>query len=97
MDEWKSLFVPGATGSEGGSILADEEYKESCRITLEKCERYYAITCGVYGSMVHTAFADARNYHSIYDAMKKDLQEFIDSDSTEEENVEFYERFCDTY
>ena len=36
-------------GSEGGTIIADEEYKESCRITLERCERYDAITCGVYG------------------------------------------------
>ena len=45
---WISIHKPGAIGSEGGNVLADEEYKDSCRITLEKCERYYAITCGVY-------------------------------------------------
>ena len=33
----KLVFKPGETGSENGTILKDEEYKESCRITLEKC------------------------------------------------------------
>ena len=28
--------------------LPCEDYKESCRITLDRCERYDAITCGVY-------------------------------------------------
>ena len=46
---WNSVLIPGETGSENGTIIADEEYKNVCRITLEKCERYYAITCGVYG------------------------------------------------
>ena len=46
---WKSLYIAGATGSEGGIVFSDEEYKKSCRITLEKCQNYYAITCGVYG------------------------------------------------
>ena len=44
---WNSVLIPGETGSENGIIIADEEYKNVCRITLEKCERYYAITCGV--------------------------------------------------
>ena len=42
-----SVLISGQTGSENGIIIADEEYKSVCRITLEKCERYYAITCGV--------------------------------------------------
>ena len=41
---WNSVLIPGETGSENGIIIADEEYKNVCRITLEKCERYYAIT-----------------------------------------------------
>jgi len=52
---WDNIYQPYQTGSEGGLIIADEEYRDSCRITLEKCERYYAITCGVYGGMMHTA------------------------------------------
>ena len=49
---WIRLSATGTAGSEGGVVIADEEYKNSCRITLEKCEKYYAITCGVYGAMV---------------------------------------------
>ena len=55
---WNDIYKPNSIGSEGGTIIADEEYKESCRITLERCERYDAITCGVYGCMMHTAFCD---------------------------------------
>ena len=47
-------FIMNDTGSENGIILRDEEYKGSCRGTLEKCPKYYAISCGVYGGMVHT-------------------------------------------
>ena len=51
---WDNIYKPNSIGSEGGTIIADEEYKESCRITLERCERYDAITCGVYGlSLIH--------------------------------------------
>lgn len=59
---WIRLSATGTAGSEGGVVIADEEYKNSCRITLEKCEKYYAITCGVYGAMVHTAFTDSNHY-----------------------------------
>ena len=46
IDMWDDIYKPNSIGSEGGTIIADEEYKESCRITLERCERYDAITCG---------------------------------------------------
>jgi hypothetical protein len=48
----------GNTGSEGGRILLDDEHPEGARITLEEgvsCATF-AITCGVYGWMVHTRF-----------------------------------------
>lgn len=61
-DWWDTLHDENPYGSEGGIILLDEEYHQSCRITLEKCERYYAITCGIYGSMVHTVFSDQEHY-----------------------------------
>ena len=45
---WKVLTEElNQIGSEGGKILKDEEYKGQCRITLERCIRYDAITCGV--------------------------------------------------
>lgn len=50
---WETLCKPGATGSEGGLVLEDEEYDGECRITRERCEKYDAITCGVYRDMVY--------------------------------------------
>ena len=73
----------GQTGSENGCIVADEEYKSSCRITLEKdCRGIpYGITCGIYGLMVHTTYAgDEGEATQMYEEMKVDLQLFIDSD-----------------
>lgn len=63
---WDNIYQPDQTGSEGGLIIADEEYRDSCRITLEKCERYYAITCGVYGGMMHTASCNSTQYQETY-------------------------------
>lgn len=89
---WKTLYHEGETGGEGGMILADEEYRESCRITLEKYPQYYAITCGIYGSMVHTAFCGV-NFQSVYEEMKAELQQFIDKDPSESEKFQFYRYF----
>ncbi len=94
---WKSLYTADTKGSDGGIIIADEEYKNSCRITLEKCEKFYAVTCGVYGAMVHTAFSDSENYQALYDEMKKELQEFIDTETTEKEELDFYDHFCSKF
>lgn len=86
IDMWDNIYKPNSIGSEGGTIIADEEYKESCRITLERCERYDAITCGVYGCMMHTAFCNKSHSQEVFDNMKKDLQEFIDKDTTADED-----------
>lgn len=95
---WINLpFNPGEKGSENGTILKDEEYKRSCRITLEKCPCYYGITCGVYGSMVHTAFAGESDYEAKYEAMKRELSDFIDRDMNEDEAIDFYEYFTMKY
>ena len=94
---WNSVLISGDTGSENGIIIADAEYKNAWRITLEKCERYYAITCGVYGAMVHTAFTDSEHYKDMYDNMKRGLQEFLDRDTSALEEEEFYEQFTEKY
>ena len=90
---WKNKYTVGSTGSENGEILYDEEYKGACTITLEKCEKYYAITCGIYGGMMHTAFSDSKHFQEMYDAMKKDLQEFMDKDTSADEESAFYDAF----
>lgn len=94
---WKNLYIEGAIGSENGIILEDEEYAALCRITLEKCPKYFAITCGVYGAMMHTAFCGPDNCKNIYNAMKSELQAFIDRDTTEDEEYQFYEEFTRKY
>lgn len=94
---WKSIFVVDTIGSEGGIIVADEEYNKSCRITLEKCEKHYAITCGIYGAMVHTTFSDFEYYQIKYDTMKKELQDFLERKATIEEELDFYDYFCNKY
>lgn len=94
---WDNLYIEGDVGSEGGEVILDEEYKASCRITLEKCKRYYAITCGVYGAMVHTAFSNVDSCFKLYDTMKNDLQEFIDKSANEEEEIAFYAEFTLKY
>jgi hypothetical protein len=53
----------GARGSEEGTILLDEEHDLGARITLEReCRKIpFAITCGIYGWMVHTTYASSRD------------------------------------
>lgn len=89
---WENIYIEGAIGSENGLILEDEEYANSCRITVEKCPHHFAITCGIYGAMVHTVFC-GENYKEIYDSMKKELQDFIDRDTTVDEEHQFYNDF----
>ena len=35
LQEWM-----GKRGTENGIVIKDEEYKQACRITLEKCKQY---------------------------------------------------------
>lgn len=94
---WNNIYESNSVGSEGGIIIADEEYKNACRITLERCERYDAITCGVYGSMVHTAFCDSSRSQEVYSNMKHDLEDFINKDTTSMEEERFYDKFISKY
>ena len=60
---WR-LFRDGATkgqtGSEKGTIVRDLEHSGGARITLERDTPTvaFAITCGIYGWMVHTRFLE---------------------------------------
>lgn len=70
----------GQTGTEGGVILDDDEHDGGARITLERgCLRApFAITCGVYGWLVHTRFlADDETAQYAYIAMKSALDGII--------------------
>jgi len=83
----------GQIGSENGMIINDEEYKNSCRITIEKdgCTAPFSITCGVYGLMCHSVFSKSEiDVKSKYEDMKLELQEFIESN---EDDYDWCEMF----
>ena len=94
---WKDGDLLGKEGSEGGQVVKDEVYEKGCRITLEKCPHYYAITCGVFGAYCHTTYVSEKDAYALYEAMKSELQVFMDKETTEEEEIEFYEQFCEKY
>jgi len=98
----------GAAGSEDGVIMRDDEHANGARITLERDSTIapFAITCGIYGAMVHTRWfsSEAQAQHD-YDAMKQALdaiirgplendQNFTAGTKTSSEAIEeFVERF----
>lgn len=53
----------GQRGSEDGTIVRDEEHADGARITFERDGRIapFAITCGIYGWMLHTRFFDSES------------------------------------
>jgi hypothetical protein len=66
----------GTAGSESGITLADDEHGDGARITLERDTRSapFAITCGIYGWMMHTRwFGDEAQARRDFDAMKHAL------------------------
>jgi len=87
----------GTTGSENGTIIKDEEHPQGARITLEKNGHTpYSITCGIYGSMCHTAFAgDFDKAAELYEAMKQEIDRFLSADDIDwlEWATRFTERF----
>ena len=61
-------------------MVADEEYRGACRITLERdvSSGIAAITCGIYGWMMHTRhFSDLDAARQAYDTMKIDLARIV--------------------
>ncbi|MGJ5140842.1 hypothetical protein ACQR1V_22855 [Bradyrhizobium oligotrophicum] len=79
-------FVQGRTigqsGSEAGVILLDEEHCEGARITLERDGGVapFAITCGIYGWMVHTRFfSEKEDARRAYEDMKQALDVIVQS------------------
>jgi len=82
-------FDGGPRGSEGGVVVADEEFRGACRVTLERdvsSRTAAAITCGIYGWMMHTRrFSNLDTARHAYDAMKIDLARIVDQIPLEDE------------
>lgn len=82
-DSWYSAeegATIGQQGSEQGMIERDEEHALGARITLERKTSVapFAITCGIYGWMMHTRYLDDQaEAEAQYDAMKSSLDELL--------------------
>ncbi len=82
-EDWSAFdggVSPGTPGSECGTIIRDEEHSWGARINLERDSRIspFAITCGIYGSMVHTRFLGSESEATTaYKAMKLRLVEIM--------------------
>jgi hypothetical protein len=79
-------FEDGATlglpGSEEGIVVRDEEHVLGARITLERAASVapFAITCGIYGWMMHTCFLSSEpEAESQYDQMKNSLAALLEA------------------
>ncbi len=99
MREWLA-FDHGATlgkrGSEGGVILTDEEYPSGARITLERDGTIapFSITCGIYGTLVHTRFFSRQDEaRAEFAAMKVELARLADDGVDAAALERFVERF----
>jgi hypothetical protein len=80
------IFDSGATlgqvGSEQGVIVHDEEHPFGGRITLERAAHVapFAITCGIYGWMMHTRFFGYQDEaEGQYDSMKIALATLLEA------------------
>jgi hypothetical protein len=88
----------GQHGSENGIILRDEEYIDQARVTLER-DGYqpFAITCGIYGWMVHTCFfmneIDAQH---AFEEIKSELEHILDL-IPEQDNPNATDKFPTVY
>ena len=72
----------GLRGSEEGIVTRDEEHVLGARITLEREASVapFAITCGIYGWMMHTRFFDSEaEAEEQYDLMKNSLSELMEA------------------
>jgi len=76
-DNGKSI---GQRGSESGLIVRDEEHGGGARITLEREGKTapFAITCGIYGWMVHTRFFGTESEaQREFESMRAELSRII--------------------
>ncbi len=72
----------GLPGSEDGIVVHDEEHVLGARITLERAASVapFAITCGIYGWMMHTRYFSSEAEAQLqYDLMKNSLSALLEA------------------
>ncbi len=89
--DYDAGYSVGTVGADGGAIVRDEEHESGARITLEEegSSAPFAVTCGVYGWMMHTRyFSEESEADDEYDRMKNELDEILESIPAEKENLD---------
>ena len=100
LNEWTIYGIGhtiGKKGPEYGEILFDEQSQGKARITLERCKNFFAVTCGIYGLMLHTAYCEEIEAMEKYREMKLDISRFLYLEHSDEELETFCEEFCNKY
>ena len=87
----------GTPGFNGGTIIADEEFDDSVRVTMEKNKDKNEITCVVYGALAHTFICEKKGSDEKYELIKEDLKQLILQELSGEDEMEFYKEFVDKY
>lgn len=90
VEKWISLDKNlGTVGSEGGVIQLDDELLNIARITIEQKRSkeppgdHYAITIGIYTTLVHTVFFRRwEDAIECVDAMKLIIQTLLNDDGS---------------
>lgn len=93
---WKKLGTDTQEGVNGGVIISDEEYAGACRVTLEVHPGHHTITCGIYGSIVHTVFC-SKNPRGRYEEIKDLFKSLIDSNPDGQAMATFCEAFVNRF
>ena len=89
--DYDAGYSVGTVGADGGAIVRDEEHEAGARITLEEegNSAPFAVTCGIYGWMLHTRyFSEESEADDEYDQMKNELDGILESIPAEEENLD---------
>jgi hypothetical protein len=97
----------GQAGSEEGVTVHDEEHPLGARITMERAARVapLAITCGIYGCMMHTRFFSVEEEaEAQYGLMKDALSALLEAaeqsaaiDGGRQVLMEGISKFIETY
>ena len=101
--EWASFdngSTIGQTGSESGVITRDSEHPLGARITLERASGIapYSITCGIYGSMVHTRFfATEQEASQQFEVMSSALAEILQTAEDDDGLIDSIGRFVERF
>ena len=68
------------------NVLLDEEHRDLCRITAEKCdEGHIAVVCTVYGLMIRSLICVEDRFPDFCRALKRDLAALLEQEICQEE------------